>query len=259
MTDHSGLLDRYRHVREVRFRLNKILVKSIPKETLQECGRILGLFRNGTFVFDSEDESSLLMDYCLYYPQPDGRNLVATYLEKSQPAADSVEMAVLQAMTHAYYSLFQVVDVEPGIGVSVQDLLRDESGFIVDIGFGNTARRHLMLATRIIPEEGFLMTSGAALPVEATAARRIVDDLNRNNQNPETFNFKQISPAQEAELAALMIRVCRSSGMSARITYEAPGSPGRPRSIGSDVHRVGRNDRCPCGSGKKFKTCCGRS
>ena len=22
--------------------------------------------------------------------------------------------------------------------------------------------------------------------------------------------------------------------------------------------RVGRNDRCPCGSGKKFKVCCGR-
>ncbi|RLS50942.1 MAG: hypothetical protein DWH87_01250, partial [Planctomycetota bacterium] len=23
--------------------------------------------------------------------------------------------------------------------------------------------------------------------------------------------------------------------------------------------KVGRNDPCPCGSGKKFKNCCGRS
>ncbi len=24
-------------------------------------------------------------------------------------------------------------------------------------------------------------------------------------------------------------------------------------------HKVGRNDPCPCGSGKKYKKCCGRS
>jgi preprotein translocase subunit SecA len=23
------------------------------------------------------------------------------------------------------------------------------------------------------------------------------------------------------------------------------------------VHKVGRNDPCPCGSGKKYKKCCG--
>jgi len=23
-------------------------------------------------------------------------------------------------------------------------------------------------------------------------------------------------------------------------------------------HKVGRNDPCPCGSGKKYKKCCGR-
>lgn len=28
--------------------------------------------------------------------------------------------------------------------------------------------------------------------------------------------------------------------------------------VASDMDRVGRNDPCPCGSGKKFKHCCGR-
>ena len=108
MTDHSGLLDRYRRMREVRFRLNNLLVKTIPKKTLEECGRILGFFRKGMLFFETEDETSVLMDYCLYYPGPDGRNLVAKYLEKSPPPAGSDEMAALQEMTHAYYSLFQV-------------------------------------------------------------------------------------------------------------------------------------------------------
>ncbi len=173
MTDHAGLLDRYRRTREVRFRLNHLLVQTIPKKTLDECGLKLGFLRKGTFVFETEDESALLMDYCLYYPQPDGRNLVAKYLEESPPPAGSEEMAALQAMTHAYYSLFQITDVERGVGVSVEDLLREEAGFIVDVGMGNSVRRHMMLATRIIPMDGFLTTGGAGLPLDSSAAGRI--------------------------------------------------------------------------------------
>jgi uncharacterized protein len=31
------------------------------------------------------------------------------------------------------------------------------------------------------------------------------------------------------------------------------------RTLRRDVPKVGRNDPCPCGSGKKFKHCCGRA
>ena len=41
----------------------------------------------------------------------------------------------------------------------------------------------------------------------------------------------------------------------------APGGgspPARPRApVARDAPKVGRNDLCPCGSGKKFKKCCG--
>src|SRR5262245_32384741 len=116
---------------------------------------------------------SVLMDYCLYYPDPVGRNLVTKYLEKSPLPADSDEVIALRAMTQAYYSLFQITDVEKGVGVTVQDLLRDETGFVVDIGFGNTAQRHLILASRIIPIEGFLTTSGP-VPGPPTARELMV-------------------------------------------------------------------------------------
>ncbi len=246
-------------MREVRFRLNNRLVKTIPKTALEECGRILGFFRKGVLFFETEDETSVLMDYCLFYPQPDGRNLVAKYLEKSPPPPGSDEMVALQEMTHAYYSLFQVVDVQRGTGVAVRDLLRGETGFIVDVGFGNTAQRHMIVATRIIPVEGFLMTGGAALPVDASVAERISKELKRTGYNPETFVYEQITPRQEAEVAAIVIRECRSTGMTSRIAYAEPGGQSRPSPGGSEVRRIGRNDPCPCGSGKKFKACCGRS
>ena len=216
MTDHSRLLDRYKRIREVRFHLNQILTKKVSTETMQECGCKLGIFRNGTFVLGSEHETALLMDYCLYAPKTDGQNLVARFLKETPPPAGSDELNALQAMTHAYYSVFQITDVERGVGVSVKDLLRDDPGFIVDVGLGNTALRHLMVATRIIPMDGVLTTGGAVLSLDPKVARRVFDELTRAKLTPGTFDFHRITPWQEAEITALIIHTCLSTGMSSQ-------------------------------------------
>ncbi|MDA1229904.1 MAG: SEC-C metal-binding domain-containing protein, partial [Planctomycetota bacterium] len=46
-----------------------------------------------------------------------------------------------------------------------------------------------------------------------------------------------------------------------RMQTNAPeaGEEGKPiPPIVNDSPRVGRNDECPCGSGKKYKKCCGK-
>lgn len=58
-------------------------------KTLEECGRALGFFRKGSLFFDSDDEMAVLMDYCLDYPQPDGRNLITKYPQGSPPPPSS--------------------------------------------------------------------------------------------------------------------------------------------------------------------------
>ncbi len=35
------------------------------------------------------------------------------------------------------------------------------------------------------------------------------------------------------------------------------GEPPKPKTVVREAPKVGRNDPCPCGSGKKFKKCCG--
>ncbi len=226
---------------------------------MEECGRKLGLFRKGTFVFDSEDEMSILMDYCLFFPAADGQNLVERYLANSPPPAGSIEMDVLREMLSSYYSLFQITEVERGVGVEVVDLLRRETGFLVDVGLGNTAEKQFMLASRIISTERFLTTNGAALPVDAPTVRRILADLQQLGLDPTEFDFKRITPSQEAELAASMIRTCRSSGMISAVAYQNPGSQSSDVEARHRPVRAGRNDPCPCGSGMKFKKCCGRN
>ena len=39
--------------------------------------------------------------------------------------------------------------------------------------------------------------------------------------------------------------------------YFTEGEPVRPQPFVRDEPKVGRNDPCPCGSGRKFKKCCG--
>ena len=49
----------------------------------------------------------------------------------------------------------------------------------------------------------------------------------------------------------------RAATMLAQLEADMDGNSGKPQEKKLSV-KVGRNDPCPCGSGKKFKKCCGR-
>jgi hypothetical protein len=259
MTTHADILPRYRKIREVSFHLNNKLVKTLSKETLEEGGRRLGILKRGVLVFDSEDETSVLMDYCIYNVHNHGRNAVQRYLAETPPRAGSDEMLVLKAMMDAYYSILQVQSVERGVGVNVLDMLRRDTGFVADIGFGNTAKVGMGLAGRVIPFEGFLMSGGASLPVDDKAGLRVSGGLKRLFDRPT--DYKRLTPDQEADLAAMVIRSCIDTGTASQIVYQTPGavpSRGEKTSGGSESMRANRNDPCPCGSGRKYKSCHGK-
>jgi len=42
------------------------------------------------------------------------------------------------------------------------------------------------------------------------------------------------------------------------LTYGAPAQEAKPAPVRTAA-AIGRNDPCPCGSGKKYKKCCGRN
>jgi preprotein translocase subunit SecA len=44
-----------------------------------------------------------------------------------------------------------------------------------------------------------------------------------------------------------------------RAAAQAPQGETKVKQIKIDAPKVGRNDPCPCGSGKKYKKCCGRA
>jgi hypothetical protein len=259
MSKNADLVPIYNRFRQVGVPLNHRLVKILDGETMKEGGRRLGILRNDILIFDSEDEAGVLMDYCIYNIYTDGLNAVQRYLAESPPRRNSDEMLLLNAMLRAYYSIFQVIEVERGVGVVVQDLLRGGTSILIDISFSSIAIEGLALATRAIPIEDFFMTGGAGLPVTQAEMTKIARETKRI-YHPET-DLTRLTPDQESDLTALIIRTCLESGMGSRIAYEDPDHPTSPRKQSSDdrsVRGANPNDPCPCGSGRKYKTCCRR-
>jgi preprotein translocase subunit SecA len=82
----------------------------------------------------------------------------------------------------------------------------------------------------------------------------------------------RIEQVEDDELRTAWKETAAIHAEAAPATLPEPGQPaGQPAAAGDAQglqavepirnlgHKVGRNDPCPCGSGKKFKNCCGKS
>ncbi len=249
VANRDDIISLYQRLRTVSQDLSTRLVNRLSRDTLHEGGRRLGILRGGTLVFDTENETSVLMDYCLYDVRRKGRSAIEQYLIDSPPDPESDEMTCLRAMQHAIYSLFVVESVERGLGVIVRDLLSQEVLLVVDMGFGSTAQPGLVFASRLLHHDGFSMTGGAALPVAVLPADQRGALMKKLSVATTPDDDGYFDPAP-------LIHACLSRGCSSRVQYQDPS--GQAKRIPNDIRStsIGRNSPCPCGSGRKFKQCC---
>lgn len=260
MISHADLLDRYKQLRQIGLKLNNQLTKHLPRNSFGEGAKTLGMLRGKNKIeLDTDDEIAVLADFCLHDVRQNGLNTIDRYLIECPPAPGSEEDLILRAKQQAWYSLLAVEDRELGVGVHVVDLLRDEALFLVDVGFSRTASAGFVLATRIMTIEDMTMTTGAALPVGTLSQVEQTEFVRRMKAALPKLDFAKMSLEDEGRLAASLIRACLRQGAAERIRYVTPGEDLQPA---GNIHsqttpRVGRNDPCPCGSGLKFKRCCG--
>jgi hypothetical protein len=260
MAPQTEMLARYQHLRRVGIELNNRLVGTLAKSDFDEGGKKLGILKKNVLLLDTEDVIAVLADYCVHDVRRQGVNAIERFLATSPPAPGSDEMVLLQALRQARFSLFLVESLEPGVGVHVRDLVRDEPLFLVDIGFSRTAPVGMVLAARITSPEGITQTTGAALPVGVLPAGERARFLQGLMAFFQGKDVRQLSPEEASTFAANVLRTCLRHGAAEHVEYVPPkpgGGRGRASAAPSPVRRVGRNDPCPCGSGKKFKHCCG--
>jgi len=252
--DHDRILARYQQMRSAGRELNNTLMERC-KPPVKRAARDLGVLVNGTIVMDI-DQMPVLMDHAIYHCRKDGRNVVERFAAEHPPAPSSDAEVVLTAMRQAFFSLFQVRDVVEGVGVRVLDILRNREHFLVDVNLSQSIVEGVVLASRMLPFEDFIMTTGAALPVDAEVLEGVVEHLEKAGLSHD--DVRNMSEEAWSELEAMVIGACLLDEQDQQVTYQdVPGSAG-PQPIRNEPDRVGRNDPCPCGSGKKYKKCCGR-
>jgi len=83
-----------------------------------------------------------------------------------------------------------------------------------------------------------------------TAPERTVQQVDMSHAK---YSYDDISDAHTAAQSAGSMDMQMSDA-----AYSGAGGPQKARTVTRAQPKVGRNDPCPCGSGKKFKKCCGR-
>ena len=85
----------------------------------------------------------------------------------------------------------------------------------------------------------------------------IVNELLKTNYSLEELLQKYKSHYLEQKIYSSTTVLYKSKAFSNTlgIIEEQEEKPQLPKDV--DISKIGRNDPCPCGSGKKFKKCCG--
>lgn len=103
------------------------------------------------------------------------------------------------------------------------------------------------------PRESSRVREGRALHPDARAASEAaLPPATSTTPMPE---FGTGGAGQGAAGPGRQSAPARGGGKSRR---ESPADGGGRRQPVKKDHKVGRNDPCPCGSGKKYKKCCGK-
>lgn len=266
MPSHLELVGRYKELRAKARPLSNALAGSLPRDVIDEAARRLEMLEGNQIILETEDEIVVLMDVGVFDLRRNGENAVQRFLRERPPAEGSDERLILEAMLTARHSIYQVERAQAGVGVLFRDLLRDDEVFAWDIGFSHTARRGTLMASRLYSPGEITMSTGAPLPLDRELLADLLPLL-ASYVDPATGRFDLSDPQKASDCAVTIIRECVQAGASASVRYEDAGNATQvarqlargdspPRLSSSE--KIGRNEPCPCGSGKKYKKCCGR-
>jgi hypothetical protein len=215
--DREEILTRYRRLREISTRHHSEALRFIPRSTLLEQARRLGLTIGKVLVADSIDELTLAFDLCLYTAAPGRSRGIDRYARSAGIAPGSDEDLMLKAMCQARFSVFQVERPHETAGLLVRDLMRGEGLWLVDENLERTAPGGLTLAMRVSRPATFAMTCGVMVPTNAVLIDEALEEVQgRVRGEPGAI-------ANDRRFATAIYRIAVMSGIMDQIGFASPG------------------------------------
>ena len=190
-----NLTEIYKAYRKVGKNLNhKIMNACLERDVIMECAKLLGISHGTKLIFESEDESSVLMDFALNDYKVDNKNTVEIYRERIG-GKGKIEEEILDALIASNTSLFKVSSISAREHlVFLESLLTKMSLPLMDITFSETAVPGMLFFTRVIQLKDFNMTSGVSFAFPGNLEKYILrryEVLSRKvpSNNPSVRRF----------------------------------------------------------------------
>jgi hypothetical protein len=208
------ILTRYRHLRAIATRHHSEALEFLSRSAILEQARHLGLTVGKTLVAESIDEMTLAFDLAIHTARPGHSRAIDRYARAAQLQPGSDESVVLEAMRQARFSVWRVERRHEAAGLMVQDLLRQDEAWLVDVALEQSAPEGVAVAMRLCTPDAFAMTSGIIVPVDREMMEEVLDQvLPRVRGEPDQV-------ANDRRFASAIYRTAVANGLMERISFE---------------------------------------
>ena len=209
----------HRRLRAVLRGHQNAVVRTVPRTAFRKWAKRFGLLEGDKLVLESEDEMTILVDFLIYHHRQRGKTLVQKYLARLPPADGPEEVLIRAAMSSPRFSVYEVEEMRPFVGVVVRDLVRGGPVFVVDEALSTSAKPGMVLALRLLPLPSYWMTSGSGFPLSPEVVHTVRDVFLPALRQTEGHDLSHLSPEAEDELATVVTGAAIREGTTGDIEF----------------------------------------
>ena len=118
------------------------------------------------------------------YAGPPGRSRASDRIARQHARLNSEAALVLNALSHAWLSVFRVEDTHPDGGLLLEDMLLPVQVWSLDEGLAEAAEPGSLVATLLGGVQGYSITTGGHLVLDEPTLASIREVLNRSDLAP---------------------------------------------------------------------------
>jgi hypothetical protein len=245
MTNPADHLQQYDRLRDTYLRLGLRIAKSATNDEFMAAGTRLGFLRDGQLTFTDERDSNWFTDGVIFLTRRDGHSL-AEIARDSWTDLNTDETQMMHALADGRWGIHEVLRGLPGVGLYTRNCWTGAEDFVYARIAGSTCSVGDLLLFRTITCQGITQASAGVMSVSPELLPTL-RALQNDGRLPDDATLALGGPATDNLVIAELVL-----SNKARIGNLPEALPAlRPP-------RIGRNAPCPCGSGQKYKRCCGR-
>ena len=188
----ADVLATYRATRARMSALQDDLLKQIPRKEGLRIASETGVPRGATPTADDEALATVLLDFAIYQPREGGLSIVhrRARLRTAKLPENDPERIVLEAMARSGFSLFKIVELRPGLGALMRDVISDRTSLMIDVNLSKSLATDVVLATRMIDHGPFWTTTGASMVASdrlQEATERVIVKIREVGAGPDAL------------------------------------------------------------------------